>query len=293
MSLFSQDSLFHPETIPQEVILTPSSSLVYINTATAVILTFTSVFLQNIQQKQEDNLEKCLHYALKIDAEVEYRLREITGDTKPNPIFEMPAVSRNWVEKKTDTFADIMGSGVGVAFSLLVTLAWICVGPILEFNDNWWLIIGTFAGLMGFVDGFVLRSLYYREEVNTKIQFQSVAISDKFLLDRLNIPFISIPVRKHGCAERISVWTGDKCGHRFAPAGAVLIVFGLLTIATFMRWSETGQLLCNTPTMIAEGFLLLVLIQAHNTSNEERGNDFNGVLKRRLLLNSYVHGLDE
>jgi low-affinity ferrous iron transport protein len=43
--------------------------------------------------------------------------------------------------------------------------------------------------------------------------------------------------------------------------------------------------------MIIEGFLLLVLIQAHNVSNESRGQDFNGVLKQRLLLNSYVHTL--
>ncbi|PBP28984.1 low affinity iron transporter-like protein [Diplocarpon rosae] len=63
----------------------------YINTATAISLTFTSVFLQNVQQQQEDRLDLCLNYALKIDAQVEYRLREITEDPKPNPIFEIPA----------------------------------------------------------------------------------------------------------------------------------------------------------------------------------------------------------
>lgn len=45
--------------------------------------------------------------------------------------------------------------------------------------------------------------------------------------------------------------------------------------------------------MIVDGFLLLVLIQAHNVSNQQRGEDFNGVLKRRLLLNSYVHAIDD
>lgn len=45
--------------------------------------------------------------------------------------------------------------------------------------------------------------------------------------------------------------------------------------------------------MIIDGFLLLVLIQAHNVSNQQRGEDFNGVLKRRLLLNSYVHAIED
>ena len=45
--------------------------------------------------------------------------------------------------------------------------------------------------------------------------------------------------------------------------------------------------------MIVEGFLLLVLIQAHNFSNMERGRDFNGLLKRRLLLSSYVSDLED
>lgn len=82
----------------------------YVNTATAVSLTITSVFLQNIEQSQEDKLEQCLHYALKIDAEVEYRLRELTEDAKPNPIFEIPPRKSNWVERQIDGFADVMKS---------------------------------------------------------------------------------------------------------------------------------------------------------------------------------------
>jgi hypothetical protein len=46
-------------------------------------------------------------------------------------------------------------------------------------------------------------------------------------------------------------------------------VIMLLAVASIMRWSETGQLLCNNPTMIIEGFLLLALIQAHVMANED------------------------
>ncbi|KAE8442065.1 hypothetical protein EG329_003873 [Mollisiaceae sp. DMI_Dod_QoI] len=264
----------------------------YINTATALSLTITSVFLQNIQQQQEDKIEKCLEYALKIDAEVEYKLRELTEDEKPNPIFEVPAPKRNRCERAITRFADTMGSGIGVVISLIATAAWVAVGPSLEFNDNWWLIIGTFTGLVGFIDGFVLRNLYHRDEKYAKTQFRYLELSDMKLLERLNVPSPTRPSEQRSLSTRISIAVGDACGHRFTSVAAVLVVVMLLVIATILRWSETGQLLCNTPTMIAEGFLLLVLIQAHNIANLERGEDFNGVLKRRLMLNSYVHAID-
>jgi low-affinity ferrous iron transport protein len=265
----------------------------YINTITALSLTLTSVFLQNIQQQQEDNLEKSLEYALKVDAKVEYRLREITEDTKPNPIYEIPLRRLSRSERAIARFAAIMGSGLGVLISLVALIAWLAVGPILKFDDNWVLIIGTFTGLVGFIDGFVLRNIYAIDETSAALQFRALMYSDSRLLEVLNIPVPLEPVKKLSLSERISLATSDLCGHRHASVGAVLVVVGLLVAASILRWSETGQLLCNTPTMIAEGFLLLVLIQAHNFSNMERGRDFNGLLKRRLLLSSYVSDLED
>ncbi|KAI9054944.1 hypothetical protein LZ554_002087 [Drepanopeziza brunnea f. sp. 'monogermtubi'] len=261
----------------------------YINTATAITLTFTSVFLQNVQQQQEDRLELCLQYAMKIDAEAEYRLRELTKDVKPNQIFEIPADVPNRVERQIDGFASVMGSGLGVAISILAVAIWFAVGPVLSFDDDWWLIIGTFTGLVGFIDGFVLRHLYMREESQVKTQFRKVQLADSRLLERLNVPVPVLADIKRSFSTRVSIWVGDACGSQWATVASVAFVVALLLTATIMLWSTTGQLLCNTTTMILEGFLLLVLIQAHNTSNEERGEDFNGVLKRRLLLNSYVH----
>lgn len=265
----------------------------YINTATALSLTLTSVFLQNIQQAQEDKLEKCLTYALKVDAEIEYKLRELTEDSKPNPIFEIAAPKRNRSERMITRFADTMGSGLGVMISLVATGAWFAVGPILQFSDNWWLIIGTFTGLVGFIDGFVLRNIYHRDENYAKTQFRYLELSDMRLLEKLNVNTPSRAPEKRSLSTRISISVGDAMGHRWTSIGAVFVVIILLVIATILKWSETGQLLCNTPTMIAEGFLLLVLIQAHNIANIERGEDFNGVLKRRLMLSSYVHAIDE
>ncbi|KAF7956853.1 hypothetical protein EAE96_004178 [Botrytis aclada] len=261
----------------------------YVNTATAVALSFTSIFLQNIQQQQEDNLEQCLEYALKVDSEVEWRLREITKDYQPNPIFEIPAPTISLVDRSIDIFADVMGSGVGLLITLIVTIVWIAFGPILEFNDNWWLIIGTFTGLVGFIDGFVLQNVYYRNEKVAEVQFEKIAESDDRLLDLLNIPSpYQTPTKPRSFRTRASAAAGEFCALSSVTVVSVGVVFALLATASIMKWSETGQLLCNTPTMIIEGFLLLILIQAHNIANAARGADFQSLLKHRLLLNHYV-----
>jgi low-affinity ferrous iron transport protein len=117
----------------------------YVNTATAIVLTFASAFLQNVEQRQEENLEKSLEYATKIDCEIEQRLRELTGDTKPNPIFEILPPKIGKLDRSIDNFGNFMGSGIGLLFSLICTIVWVAVGPPLEFGDNWILILGTFT----------------------------------------------------------------------------------------------------------------------------------------------------
>ena len=48
--------------------------------------------------------------------------------------------------------------------------------------------------------------------------------------------------------------------HPAALASSILVIVALLTVASAMQWDETAQLLANTPTMIVEGALLLVLM---------------------------------
>lgn len=260
----------------------------YINTATALVLTFTSVFLQNIQQREEETHSRCLELALKVDAQIEKRLRVLTGYRKPNLIFSVAEPQRTRTERINDFLADVMGSGLGVLISLLFVAVWISVGPILKFNDSWWLIIGSFTGLVGFVDGFILRSLYYREEKFVKERFEYLATEDKYLFDQIDIPVVPPEEPKRKFTDKISLLISNACGHRYAPSGAIGVVVALLCTATVMSWSETGQLLCNTPTMIVEGFLLIVLIHAHNFTNTERRVDISGLMSRRSHLLEYV-----
>jgi len=265
----------------------------YVNTATAIVLTFASMFLQNVEQRQEDNLEKSLEYATKIDAEIEYKLRELTGDVKPNPIFEVQPPKIDKLDRSIDNFGNFMGSGIGLLFSLVAAIAWVSVGPMLQFDDNWVLIIGTFTGLIGFVDGFILRNLYMRGEMDAEREFRKLQEADNKLIDRLNLTQpLRAPEPKPTLAMRISGSISDFLGTKGVSAASVLFVILLLVAASALQWSETGQLLCNTPTMIVEGFLLLVLIQAHNISSAARGREFSGILKRRVILNHAVNNVE-
>lgn len=90
--------------------------------------------------------------------------------------------------------------------------------------------------------------------------------------------------------RRLSDGLGRVCSRAGASCAAVAVVAGLLVTATALGWTETAQLLCNTPTMIVEGFLLLVLIEAHNGADARRRGAFKDVLIRRTALWGRVAG---
>jgi low-affinity ferrous iron transport protein len=89
---------------------------------------------------------------------------------------------------------------------------------------------------------------------------------------------------------RISRWFVMATSKWYVVIFAPVVVALVLSIATALHWSETGQLISNTPTMIIEGFLLLVLIKAHNIAIIKRRLQFGGVLERREVLNSLLGG---
>ena len=71
---------------------------------------------------------------------------------------------------------------------------------------------------------------------------------------------------------------------------SVLIIIGLICASSGMRWSTTGQLIANTPTMIIEEFFLIVLIQAHNWADQQRRVEVSALLARRHILLAYIDG---
>ena len=70
----------------------------------------------------------------------------------------------------------------------------------------------------------------------------------------LNLAPLAAPcLPQGGCFHRISMKLGQAAAHIATVFLAVAVVVGLLVTATAMGWTQTAQLLCNTPTMIVEG----------------------------------------
>ncbi|ORX96654.1 Low affinity iron permease, partial [Basidiobolus meristosporus CBS 931.73] len=159
----------------------------YINTAVAIELTFTSMFLQHTRRSHMEYFEKCLTSVLKADCELEILMRKITGDNVPNPVVRIEPLKVSLGVRSIDYYADLVGSGVGAFISISVFVAWLAVGKCMQWNSNWWLIIGTYTGLVGFIDGFVLRNVYFRQDKILSEQFQELIDADMEVFQYLNL----------------------------------------------------------------------------------------------------------
>ncbi|KKY30325.1 putative low-affinity fe transport protein [Diaporthe ampelina] len=262
-----------------------------VNTATALEITFTTVFLQNIRSAHDKHLDKTVQGIERLDTEIEMQLRRMTGDMTPNPtIASEPAKLNRWV-KGLDIYAYIIGGSVGLVISALVFGTWILVGDPMEFDDNWFLIIGTYTGLIGFIDGFILKNVDAREAKLALKHFDKLIAQDRkiFALIGIEVPESPVVV-KDSLNIRISKTVGRWVESTTASWGSILTVVALLVVASAMQWTETGQLLCNTPTMIVEGFLLLTLIQAENIADDKKRVTYEDILNRRLVLDKHLAG---
>ncbi len=262
----------------------------YINSATAVEITLVSIFLQNTRQRHMNYLNKCFESIIDEDRLMESQLRQVDGDTEPNPAIQFQYDYRGQTTRGNrviDYYAAIIGSGVGLVISAIIFSVWIAIGHFMQWNSNWWLIIGTYTGLVGFLDGFVLRNVYFRGSRIVDDEFRVLMEEDTALrqLFAMRLPQRIPSAKISSLEDRISTKVGYWCSTSAAVLGSCVVIVAVLAIATGMLWSETGQLICNTPTMIVEGFLLLVLIQAHNMTHRQRRLQFQDVLMRRQEMN--------
>ena len=66
-------------------------------------------------------------------------------------------------------------------------------------------------------------------------------------------PLEAPPFPQGGLFHRLSMGMSEAAANIATVFVAVAVVVGLLITATAMDWTQTAQLLCNTPTMIIEG----------------------------------------
>lgn len=261
----------------------------WVNTGTALEITFITMFLQNIRRQHELHMDKTVKSIEALDREVEMQLRRITGDMTPNPtIPSSPPTLSVWV-RAIDIYAYIIAGSIGLTISAIVLSVWIAIGDPMDFDDNWFLIIGTYTGLIGFVDGFVLNNVDEREASLAEKHFKLLLEQDSKIFSGMGIQTpLETPQRQKNLSQRIAGAIGHACGSTVATYLCIFSVFALLGTASALQWTETAQLLCNTPTMIFEGFTLILLLQAHNMDDEKRRLIYEDILNRRLILDKHV-----
>ncbi|CAI4049037.1 Fet4p SKDI_13G4500 [Saccharomyces kudriavzevii IFO 1802] len=265
----------------------------YINTAVAVSILICSTFLQNLRARHDDFIGRFLIRIFDMDEKIDYHIRKHFNDfNTPHPIVTVKSHKRSTARKMIDWYADIIGTGVGVAIGVGVFAAWIGIGAPLKWNDNWWLIIGTYTGLVGFLDGFVLREVYFRIVSHEEENYSEVAREDLELFEELGLEcpeeFTGKAPERNSLSYRISQYINKICSNQWSVLVSVLIIIGLICVASGLRWSTTGQLIANTPTMIIEEFFLLVLLQAHNWADRQRRVEVSALFARRRILLAYV-----
>jgi low-affinity ferrous iron transport protein len=264
----------------------------YINSATSALMVLLLAFLANNRERHEKHLQDCVSLIYSADATLERMLREATGDKVENQTCTIPAPEVGKIQRVINFYADLVGTLLGIVFLALVLVVWVVLGPVMSFNDNWWLLIGTYAGLIGMNDGFVLRNLCNVCNIREEEQHDQHILDDQDLLaiigltesDKNDTP-------KLGLNSRLSIIMGDVCSHELTVVAGVVVIAGLIATATAMDWSELGQIICNVPPSIVESFFTLILITGHNLGDQKRYASLRKIHQHRLQLINYLEGM--
>ena len=137
----------------------------------------------------------------------------------------------------------------------------------------------------GFIDAFVLRNVMKRQNAALLNGCDALDQGDLVTSSLLGLAPLDPPPYPRGVLfHRMSMQLGTAAAHICTVFLAVAVVIGLLTTATAMMWTQTAQLLCNTPTMIIEGAMLLVLMMAHMSTHEYMRARLQTFLQRRFKV---------
>ena len=266
----------------------------YINSATSALMIFILAFLANIRERHGNYTTKCLRFVYEVDTTLELRLRTTTGDRIENQPVVIPVPKRTRLQRAIDYYADLVGTLTGIVILFFVMIVWVVIGPVMSFNSNWWLLIGTYTGLIGMNDGYVLRNVGHICEGYENAEFVQVTFDDMDMMAMIGITQLNEErVADQSLSCRVSVAMGNLCSHELMVVSGVVTIIGLIIGSSAMGWTVTGQLLCNVPPSIIESFFMLILITGHNIKDAKRRVDLHNIYLRRLKLISYINTLDK
>lgn len=266
----------------------------YINSGTSALMILIFTFLANIRERHDEYVEKCMNSIFEVDSDVELKLRILSGDTQPNPTVVVPAPHMGTLQRIIFYYADVVGTLVGIALLVIVLIIWACIGPVMHWDNNWWLFIGTYAGLIGLIDGFVLRNVQQQLHQYERLALEEAKLEDTGLSDEIGLPAPEkTKIDYNSMNYRLSDKMGIICAHEMTVILGIVLVVGLVIGASAMRWTLTGQLICNIPPSIIESFFMMILITGHNLSEAGWRADLHHMYLWRLRLFVYVDQLTD
>lgn len=262
----------------------------YINTSTSALMVFMLALLANDRERHEQYLSQCTTRIMAVDTELELVLRDITKNTIENEAVVIEAAAVSKLQRAINFYADLVGTLLGIALLTLIMVVWVVLGPVMKFDANWWLLIGTYAGLIGMNDGFVLKNLS-----NVCARYEDKHYEQQILDDADLVAIIGAPSSQASETQsvtradvRFSIAMGNFCSHEYTVAVGLVSILGLLLVASLMRWNELGQIICNVPPSIIESFFTLILITGHNIGDKQRRANLQSIYQKRLDLISHV-----
>jgi low-affinity ferrous iron transport protein len=261
----------------------------YINNATSALMVLVFAFLASLRECYASYTNICLDAIFRLDSTLEKELRRLSQDDLPNQTVVILPPKENFLQVVIYYYADIIGTLVGIIFLVLVIIAWVAVGPVFHFNNNWWLLIGTYAGLVGLFDSFVLRNIQGKVHQYIKGQINIVEKGDLRLFAGLSMAIPSSgSAKRPSLSQRVSRWINVVSSHLFMVVAGFLLTIGCLVASSAMKWSLTGQLVSNVPPSIIETFFMLILITGQNDAEANARIDLTIIYYRRQRLLSFV-----
>lgn len=265
----------------------------YINSATSAWMVFLFSLLAVVREGHSARSKKSTQKLNQIDREIESSLRTMTGDVKSNEPVLIILPKQNLVQTVINVYAYIVGGLVGLFILIIVFAVWVAIGPVMSFNDNWWLLIGTYSGLIGMNDGFVLRNVQNVIELFESKEFGKILEDDKELLNCIHANNDGkLSSTNKSLSQRISITVCNFTAHQMTVVIGFISITGMLIGASVMHWSLTGQLICNVPPSIIESFFMQVLITGHMANDKRKQKDTLEALQNRSVLLQSIKRLE-
>ncbi|CAG8922754.1 unnamed protein product [Penicillium salamii] len=261
----------------------------YINDSTSALMILVFAFLTCLRECYSKCTMACVDAIFRTDATIELKLRELNQDQLPNLPEIVSPRKEGCFQTAIYYYADLIGTLVGIVILVLVVIGWVAVGPIFKHDRTWWLLIGTYAGLVGLFDSFVLRNIQAKVHDFISDQTQLVRACDERIFTDLSMPLPSLSTHSHhSLTHRLSRSMDKISSHLLMVVAGLILTIGCIMASSLMHWSVTGQLISNVPPSIIETFFMIILITGQNDADAKARIELTNIYHRRQRLLSFV-----